>query len=176
MITIRQAIAEDAEQIAAIHTAGWRETYHNVMTPEYLEQEALAERLTHWRVALSTPTEDQAVFVVESENTVAGFICVKLHYDPLHGHYIDSLHISAALRGQGTGKMLLRVAAEWLSHREPQLPVWLWVFEENTRATALYHRLGGSTVETSVSDLPGSDKAPVLRIRWPNAEALLNHV
>lgn len=45
-----------------------------------------------------------AVFVAENEENIEGVICVMLKKDAQWGAYIDSLHVSSALRGQGAGK------------------------------------------------------------------------
>ncbi|MGC8341880.1 GNAT family N-acetyltransferase, partial [Pantoea ananatis] len=70
-------------------------------------------------------------------------------------------------------KQLLCRAAEWVKSRDDESPLYLWVFEDNTQATAFYQRLGGTIVERTLSDMPSSDHAPVFRISWKNAGQLL---
>ncbi|WP_205953151.1 GNAT family N-acetyltransferase [Pantoea stewartii] len=173
MIHLRQAQRSDADAIAHLHTAGWRDTYTKVMSADFLENQAQEDRLSHWRSALNQSNESETVFVAEYDGKVEGFICIKLHYDAQWGCYIDSLHVSSSLRGHGVGKQLLWRAAEWVKSRDDESPLYLWVFEDNTQATAFYQRLGGTIVERTLSDMPSSDHAPVFRISWKNAGQLL---
>lgn len=175
MIQIRQASRKDADDIAHLHTAGWRDTYGNVMSSDFLANHAQNERLSHWQSVLNQNKDSEAVFVAENGGAVAGFICVKLRNDPQWGTYIDSLHVSSSLRGLGAGKKLLQHAAEWINDIDNESPVYLWVFEDNERAIAFYQRLGGVIVERTTSEMPSSDKAPVFRISWRNAAQLMSH-
>lgn len=175
MIQIRRAERKDADAIADLHTAGWRDTYGSVMSPDFLKNQAPEERRSYWGSALRQKKDSETVYVVDNGNGVAGFICVKLRNDPRWGAYIDSLHIGSTLRGRGAGNALLRHAAQWINDNDADSPVYLWVFEDNHRATAFYQKLGGRVVERSESDLPASEKAPVLRISWKNAGEIMAH-
>lgn len=172
---LRLAHLSDADTIAHLHTAGWRDTYDNIMSSDFLKNHAPQERQSHWHSVLSHSSDGEAVFVAENDGVVEGFVCVKLWNDAQWGTYIDSLHVSSALRGQGAGKKLLRHAAEWISGMDAESPLYLWVFEDNARATIFYQRLGGVIVEQTVSDMPSSDKAPVFRISWENADQLMTY-
>lgn len=173
MIHLRQARPGDAGAIADLHTAGWRDTYRNVMSSDFLDNHAQQERLTHWQSAMSQPDGEKGVFVAEKDGKVEGFICVRLRHDAQWGTYVDSLHVSSALRGQGAGKLLLRRAAEWIDGVDTESPLYLWVFEDNVRATAFYQKLGGVIAEKTVSEMSSSDNAPVFRISWINAAQLV---
>ncbi|QUY51047.1 GNAT family N-acetyltransferase [Serratia plymuthica] len=143
------------------------------MSSDFLENYAQKELLSYWNSVLSKYSDDVAVFVAEKEGKVEGFICVKLQNDAQWGAYIDSLHISSALRGQGAGKKLLRHAAEWINGMDAVSAIYLWVFEDNVRATIFYQNVGGVIVERTVSDLPSADKAPIFRVSWKNASQLI---
>lgn len=173
MVHLRKARYTDASAIARLHAAGWQDTYANVMSADFLHHHAQQERFAHWQSVLNLCSRDVAVFVAEKESNVEGFICVVLNKDAQWGTYIDSLHVSSALRGQGAGKQLLHHAAEWVSSEDSASPLYLWVFEDNVRATHFYQRLGGVITEHTVSDMPSSDNAPVFRISWQNAAQLM---
>jgi len=173
VIQLRKAQYSDARAIAHLHAAGWQDTYKNVMSSDFLENHAQNERFSHWQTLLNQSNRDMAVFVAEKEGNVEGFICVMLKKDAQWGTYIDSLHVSSALRGQGAGKKLLHHAAEWVRSEDSESPLYLWVFEDNVRAIHFYQNLGGEIVEHTVSDMPSSDNAPVFRISWKNADRLV---
>lgn len=173
MIHLRKAQYSDVDAIAHLHAAGWRDTYGNVMSSDFLENHAQNERFSHWQSLLHQCNRDVAVFVAEIEENIEGFICVMLKKDAQWGAYIDSLHVSSALRGQGAGKKLLHHAAEWVCNEDAKSPLYLWVFEDNVRAINFYQRLGGVITEHTVSDMPSSNNAPVFRISWKNAVQLV---
>lgn len=173
MVQLRQAQRIDADAIAHLHAAGWRDTYGKVMSSDFLENYVQEDRLSHWHSVLSQYNDGEGIFVAEKEGKVEGFIYIKLQNDDQLGNYIDSLHVSSVLRGQGEGKKLLTHAAEWIRGVDTESPLYLWVFEDNTRAINFYQRLGGVIVERAVSDMPSSENAPVLRISWDNADQLL---
>ncbi len=133
MIHLRQAQHSDADAIAHLHTAGWRDTYTKVMSADFLENQAQKDRLSHWRSALNQSNESETVFVAEYDGKVEGFICIKLHYDAQWGCYIDSLHVSSSLRGHGVGKQLLCRAAEWVKSRDDESPLYLWCLKITPR-------------------------------------------
>lgn len=174
MIRIRRADSQDAAAIARLHTAGWRDTYSNVLSSDFLKNAAQEEHRIHWQAVFSKSENNKVVFVAEETGgEIVGFICIKLRDDPRWGAYIDSLHISSTLRGKGVGKALLRHGAEWIHSIDAQSPLYLWVFKDNHRATAFYQKLGGEIVEQTQSDIPSANKAPVFRISWENARLLM---
>lgn len=81
MIQLREAQYSDANAIAHLHAAGWRDTYKNVMSSDFLENHAQNERLSHWQSVLKQCSQDVAVFVAEKEGNVEGFICAILNKD-----------------------------------------------------------------------------------------------
>lgn len=170
---IRKADAGDANRVAQIHICGWRDAYGNILDPEFLENFAEGERRNHWQSELTVARKDQTIFVMDNQGELTGFICVKLKEDAVWGTYIDSLHVSATARGQGTGKALLQKAAQWIMEKDADSPIYLWVFEDNSRAIAFYQRLGGDIVEQATSEMPFSRGAPALRIAWKSPDRLL---
>ncbi|ARF52726.1 GNAT family N-acetyltransferase (plasmid) [Pantoea stewartii subsp. stewartii DC283] len=172
MILLRKAQCSDANAIALLHVASWRDTYRNVMSLDFLENHAEDELISHWQHLLNQSSPDVSVFVAEKKGIIQGFICVMLNKNAQWGTYINSLHVSSELRGQGAGKRLLHHTAEWIRRKDSESPLYLWVFEDNVRAIHFYQKLGGIITEHTVSDMPWSDNAPVFRISWKNADIL----
>jgi len=56
---------------------------------------------------------------------------------------LDDLYLYPKYQGRGIGTAVLRRCIE-----QTELPLWLYVFRRNTRAIALYERLGFRIVET----------------------------
>jgi hypothetical protein len=100
---LRPATADDAEAIAALHTASWRRTYRGMMPDAFLDGGALENRRRVWRERLGSPNRDQHVVVAESESRLVGFICTFAREDEGWGAYIDNLHVAHEWQGRGGG-------------------------------------------------------------------------
>lgn len=173
LITIRPAQARDAPGIAAIHCASWRDTYSNVLSPEFLAGPIEQNRSELWSARLAAPDEARQVLVAESPATgPAAFLSAYRDADAQWGSLIENLHVSLVLRGQGIGERLIRAAATALAAQAGGAGVYLWVFEANQGGLRFYQRLGGQVVERSISKLAEAHGATVLRVFWPSLEAL----
>ncbi|MEB6381541.1 GNAT family N-acetyltransferase [Leclercia adecarboxylata] len=170
--SIRVASYSDAHAVAQLHIASWRDVYNDVLDQDFLENHAQDERLSHWLTALAAPDENEVTFVMDTSDGLTGFVSIRLQDDPVRGACIAALHVSARTRGQGAGRALLLHAARWIADHDADSPVYLWVFEQNTRAARFYQSLGGSVAERTTSEIPSSHGAPVLRISWQNAQGL----
>lgn len=170
-ISIRPAMAADADEIAALHCESWRDAYADVLDPAYLSGPIEADRRTVWAERLAQPCAKQTVLLAQTpEHAVAGFVCLYRESDPRWGSLIDNLHVRPALRGRQIGERLLRAAVREL---EPDQPFHLWVFEANAAGIRFYQRLGGLAAERTLDDMPAARRAPILRMAWPNAASLL---
>jgi ribosomal protein S18 acetylase RimI-like enzyme len=165
-MNFRVAQSGDVERIANLHVESWRRTYRGMMRDEFLDGEALSNRLEVWRNRLDAPKESQFVLLAEHESTLAGFICVYGNEDVLWGPLIDNLHVSPEHGRQGVGTALMRHAAKWLGTAHPDAGVYLWVMEANARAREFYERLGGSNAGTRTKLDPGGGSALNCRYVW----------
>ena len=90
----------------------------------------------------SLQTQHTELYVAVEGDEVRGFIMLMMH-GALVG-YIRILCIDPGFRGHGLGTQLVAFAEERIFRESPN--VWLFVTEFNTRARALYARLGYETV------------------------------
>jgi ribosomal protein S18 acetylase RimI-like enzyme len=171
---LRAARAGDAEAIAILHTDSWRRTYRGMMTDEFLDGGALANRQRVWRERLGGSDPRQFVCVAEDGPGIVGFICAFADHDPIWGSYIDNLHVAYGRQRRGLGRALMREVAGWLDAVQPDTGVWLWVMEANTPARGFYDRLGARNAETVDVDDPGGGRAPNCRYVWAAPGALLS--
>lgn len=58
---IREPVAPDAEAIAALHVATWRETYGHLLSEDFFTDEVLERRRRMWTGILAEPRPDHAV-------------------------------------------------------------------------------------------------------------------
>lgn len=169
---LRDATADDAEAIAALHTANWRAAYADILDPAYLAGPIEADRRAVWHERLTSPASDLEIAVAESDGAIIGFASLFHEREPAWGGFVDNLHSAAAVRGRGVGKALLIDAARRVAAQDPQKGLYLWVFERNEGAVGFYRALGADIAERLTSDW---DKAPDeirYRMHWPSAAAL----
>jgi len=127
-VTLRRARQTDAERLAAIWHAGWRDGHLGhvpdelvaVRTPENFRARAAA------RVSEAT--------VAEVGGVVGGFVVVA-------GDEVEQVFVDAAFRGGGVADALL-AEAERLVAAGGHAVAWLAVVPGNTRARRFYERSG----------------------------------
>jgi GNAT superfamily N-acetyltransferase len=171
---LRDAGPADAETIALLHTASWRDACSNVLDATYLAGPIEDERLVYCKSELVAAGAEQRVILADGENSAVGFICVRWPGDPTWGAWVHNLHVSRASRGKGAGKQLLGAAASWITGIDAHSGLYLWTFEANKPALSFYEHLGGEVVERGTSEIPAANGAPIVRVWWRRATHLLN--
>jgi GNAT superfamily N-acetyltransferase len=95
--------------------------------------------------ALRRPDPATSILVAEDPpGTVVGFAFATTRQDYFAGRphaHIEVLAVLPAAQGRGVGRALIGAVEEWARSRG-HANVTLNVFAENTRARAVYHRLG----------------------------------
>jgi ribosomal protein S18 acetylase RimI-like enzyme len=142
-LTYRSASAADAEAIASLHVASWRDAYRDFVPAAFLEAQDVAARTAYWREQLATP--GVAVLLAESINGLAGFCACGPARDA-HGANppaweIYNLHVSPQARSRGIGARLFADAAE-RGALAGYKHLTLWVIAPNLAARRFYARHG----------------------------------
>ncbi len=138
---IRPATARDrervltlAERLAAFGPPAWR-------TADEVNE---GERRTLRRFFDGQAPATSTLLVAEHDGSVGGFTLLEQLQDyftlEAHGH-IGILAVAAEVEGRGLAAALLREAEAWAVARGYR-KLTLGVFEENTRARAVYEHLG----------------------------------
>lgn len=164
----RPATPADAERIATLHARSWQETYRGIMPDDFLDEEVDAERWENWQDAFRINPSNRLITVAEADGQLAGFASTFTRRDPVYGALLDNLHVSAAYKGQGVGRQLMRQAAEWVQQQQPVSPFYLWVYEQNYKARRFYDSLGAINQEAIRGEY-----AAVLRYTWPDTQTLI---
>jgi GNAT superfamily N-acetyltransferase len=127
-VTLRPADAGDADAVAAIWSAGWRDGHLG-----HVPDELVAVRTEEsFRIRAAERIADTTVAVVGDE--VAGFVMVV-------GDEVEQVYVAGAQRGSGVAGTLLAEAERQVKaagHRE----AWLAVATGNARARRFYQRSG----------------------------------
>ncbi|MEJ0068122.1 MAG: GNAT family N-acetyltransferase [Pseudomonadota bacterium] len=154
-LLIRAAAAEDADAIAALHVASWRDSFRGMIPDAVLDGPMLDERLPMWRQTLSAMPAGRFVLVATEPNEdgttrIDGFASggrrrgrdrANLPFEA----EIYTLYIAAARRGQNLGCRLMAsmgVRLQLFGHAS----VMLWTLQANTAGRAFYEGLGGRPV------------------------------
>lgn len=170
----RSATLKDAQLVADLHIENWRETYRGSLTDHYLDHEIWDDRLQDWEQRLSHPADKQFVLMALDGDELAGFVCAYGRQHAEFGTLIENLHSSKTHRGQGIGKRLFLMAAEWALKTYPQDGLYLEVLASNTAAIGFYEALDGVNVESNLWAAPGGGEVLEFSFYWENLEYLLS--
>lgn len=135
----------DAEAIARLHVASWREAYAGIVPAVVLDSVDIDDRIARWRDYLAG---EGVTFLAEVDGEAAGFIRVGAAAEPVaegaDGH-VFALYVLRRHHRKGIGRRLLGLAAAaWLKRGGRALSVG--VLTENAPALAFYQGVGGRFV------------------------------
>ena len=136
----------DAEAIARLHVASWREAYQGIVPSSILDNVDVEDRILRWRGYLAG---EGVTFLAEVDGVAVGFIRAGALPEPMvegaDGH-IFALYVLRRHHRRGIGRRLLGlVAGEWLARGGRALSIG--VLTENAPALAFYQGVGASFVQ-----------------------------
>lgn len=147
---IRRAEAADAEALAALKLATFRETFLEGFGIPYppadlarFEEETYSEA----RVASEIADPSHATWVVENGD---GALLAYAHCGPCklphpevtpRSGELYQIYIRRSAQGLGLGRELLRLSLDWIAQEYPG-PIWLGVWSGNEKAQAFYGAAG----------------------------------
>lgn len=169
-VQLRDATDADAALLARLHADSWRAAYRGIFRDQFLDHEADAERLAHWRERLSSA--DWRQILIAEDPDPAGFCAAYLDSAGRCDALIDNLHVRPNLRGRGLGPLLLGRMVERLiaaGHRS----MFLWVFTDNAPALRFYQSLGCTLEDPAEIEVFGSVTREA-RCVWRDLPALAN--
>lgn len=147
MTRIRLAEADDAEAIARIQIAAWRQAYARILPADFLDGLDTAARAVQWRARIGPAAHVGApIFVaVDETDAVRGFA----HTGPVRDDDLSpegraevyTVYVDPAAWRQGVGFALMAAVDDFWRPTDVR-ELLLWVFEENADGRAFYERLG----------------------------------
>lgn len=150
MIEVREATADDAEQIATAQIEGWRTGYRGLLPDAYLDAPSFAQqRVDRWRGWAATggsPATQVSVATIDGE--VVGFgLCGPEHDNepprPTGRGQVYAFYLRPAAWGSGAAAPLMAHGRARL-HAAGFREAVLWVLRDNPRARRFYEREGWS--------------------------------
>ena len=144
---VREAVPEDAGDIAAAHTEGWRRGYRGLIADDILDSEAFADaRVEGWQAMLAGQlpdirrAEDSIYVAVDGERAV-GFGHIGLDRErPGDRSELLGFYVHPDFWGTGAAQSLIERCH--LGLERFGLAAVLWVLRDNPRARAFYERNG----------------------------------
>ncbi|MER7672988.1 GNAT family N-acetyltransferase [Kitasatospora sp. NPDC096128] len=169
--TIRHGGAQDAADIADLHTESWCTAYRGIVPDEALGDGLGAQRRELWELRLTvdygTPENTPVLLVAERAGEPVGF--VYLVPQPDGRVLVDNLHVRPGLTGGGIGRDLLAAARAEVAERFPGAELYLEVLRANTRAIAFYEREGGERIREQEGVFRGGHLLPEYVYAWSAA-------
>lgn len=171
MVSIRAAVPDDAEAIAAAHIRSWQAAYRGIVPQSYLDSLDLSDRADLWHKILigeiTAPGIDRPVdLVAEVDGHVVAFANAGFFRDapgdPTQGE-IWALYAHPDAWGGGAGFELMKASVE-VMRSLGCTTAHLWVLTENDRGRSFYERQGWSATNDIKSEQIGD--ATINEIRY----------
>lgn len=154
---IRKANLEDADKIAAVHVASWKETYNGILKEEFLSNLKVEDRLDLWKETLSNPKEEAPVLVAEDhQGEIVGFASFgpERSEADIDGE-LYAIYILKSNVGQGIGTQLFKEGIK-LMQSEGYSSLLVWVLNENP-SKYFYESMGGQRYQQEEIRIAGEN-------------------
>lgn len=172
---IRPHQRADADRIAEILAAGWKQSYSHFMpAPFLLPRIDPAQRkveIAGWLDEDFDPTAE-AIFVADDDGTILGFIHMELGDKGELGAsgIVNLLYVDPPAQRRGIARQLMAAGAGWLLATAPG-PLVLSAFIENPSRGA-YAAMGGLEAKRTTSAISGETIESALYL-WADPKVLL---
>lgn len=173
MTRIRPVLLGDAERIAAVSIASWRETYRDILPDTVLASFKPATLARRWRRDLAAPAAGSASYAVEAASgDIVGFAsCGRQRAPalPYDGEYY-ALYLLQRFQRQGLGRLLIGVMSNHLAQCGMG-SASLWVVRENAPARRFYETLDAVPVADK-EERRGDFTLSEIAYAWPTLPLL----
>ena len=149
--TVRAAVLDDAAGIARVHLQAWRESYAHLLPASSLAGLQHGPREARWRGIIAAAASD--IWVACTETDIVGWASAGAGRDDdgPRPRELEGIYVLASHYGSGAGQMLLDAAVG-------DGGAYLWIAEDNPRASAFYRRNGfvpdGATAAHELAGTP----------------------
>lgn len=166
-IIIREVTGADESAIAALHTKSWQQTYHGILSEQFMQHELVANRRAVWHQRFHSANPNQQIWVAYEGEDLLGFVCIYLDQHAEYGTLLDNLHVSEDAQGKGIGKALMAQVFDFNYQFRPDEGLYLEVLADNTKAQGFYRALGAVEVNTGFWQSPDGQQVKELIYSWP---------
>lgn len=156
---VRPAAQSDAEAIAGVHVASWRDAYLGLMPQDFLDGLDERRRAEGWRSILaSADLPRSGAFVAEDDGGMVGFAHICPSRDQgasSETGELTAIYTISSAWGAGVGRALMGACLQSLSSAGFAMAT-LWVLDSNARARRFYEAAGWTLDgEARIEQLPG---------------------
>jgi GNAT superfamily N-acetyltransferase len=140
---VREAVLEDAEGIARVHTDSWQTSYRGILPDTVLDRIDVGQRAESRRKILRDKTVFQLVAYDVTHGDIVGFCDAgaSRRHVPYKGE-VYAIYLAHRAKRHGLGQeMFDRVKAWLVANQMPSMIVW--VLENNHHARRFYEAVGG---------------------------------
>lgn len=162
----------DAEALAHVHVASWRETYRGLLSESFLARMSEEGHARRFRKELTRPGPHDVTLAALNPLGLFGYVAGGPSRAAVQGEAeIATLYILRTAQGRGVGRRLLTDAVRALSAHGAR-SLMISVLADNASARSFYERLGG------VADAPRQEVGPggmvwEVSYRWRDLGKLL---
>ena len=144
VISIRNARPADAEAIAEVHDAAWRDAYRGIIPGRELERMIARRGPRWWQAAISRGSR---LVVLDFGGRIAGYASYGRNRVPAmpYSGEIFELYLAPEFQGLGMGRRLFDAARRDLNEHG-YVSTLVWALADNERALDFYTRLGGKII------------------------------
>jgi len=143
MSLIREAIRQDAKQLAALQEQTFRDTFEALNTPADMAQHCA----THYSTAMQEQeilNPDMITLVCAEQENLIGFTQLRFKNSPVEGNAkcaaeIQRLYVEKNWHGKGVAQQLMQAAISSVRMLGAD-QIWLGVWEKNPRAISFYKK------------------------------------
>jgi len=162
----------DAEALAQVHVASWRETYRGLLPDAYLARMSEQAHARRFAAGLIHPGPDDATLAAADRRGIVGYIQGGPSRRKLAGEAeIATLYVLKSAQGRGLGGRLLTEAARTLAARGA-LSLVISVLRDNIPARGFYEHLGGEAEAARLEPGPGGALLHEVAYRWGDIRRL----
>jgi ribosomal protein S18 acetylase RimI-like enzyme len=166
----------DAEALARVHVAAWRETYRGLLPDAFLARMSEVGHARRFARTLLHPGPDEVMLAAADRFGLVGYAAGGPSRRGVEGEAeISVLYVLRADQGRGVGRRLLSETVRVLQSRGAK-SLMISVLRDNLRARGFYEHLGGVPEATRREPGPGGQLVYEVAYVWPDLGTLLKDV
>ncbi|NQV80319.1 MAG: GNAT family N-acetyltransferase [Alphaproteobacteria bacterium] len=173
MIRLRPGALADAQSIAEVQVATWRDTYAGVLPTDMLVNMSVARHTTYWQAALLRRRAGECITVALVDDTIVGYGSAG----PARGRFpvatgdVQTLYVLHDFQELGLGRALLRALFASLV-RDGMRRAVIWVVAQN-HSRFFYEAMGGVGRTTRTEQLWKTNVATI-GYEWDDLDAAIH--
>ena len=161
----------DAEELARVHVASWRETYRGLLPDAFLARMSEPGFARRFRRALTEPGDGITLAAANRGGLMGYAQAGPSRYGVAGEAEIATLYVLRQAQGQGLGVRLMADTARALAARG-WTSLMISVLRDNIPARGFYEHLGGEPEAARQERGPGGALLYEVAYRWPDIRML----